>query len=280
MKKVEFHMGSHCTPTVDHVEVSAAGNSSLLKIKLGGHTGILNDVIRVCCNSRDTCHHSKRLAERLAYSATNTVHSPVTIVHSSVTIMVQIMPVIVADNKPVNMPSSEEIFKQVHVARRARSKSNHLSGVPLFDESSGAAPYAWVRYGPTITMGEALTHHFVGQALYGKADAAVRVPCVYIAFESNGWGYIVMEYIDGSTCDDSDAALIATAVESLITVRGPTAVPGHVGGGPIRHYFFTERESPITYDSVKELEDHINGVSVPSSRPVPLAPSLVPDDNS
>jgi hypothetical protein len=125
-------------------------------------------------------------------------------------------------------------------------------------------------------MGEALTQHFVGQAINGEADAAVRVPCVYLAFRSGNYGYIVMEYIDGSTCDDSDAKLVAAAVRSLIAVRGPSAKPGPVGGGPIGHRFFVEWKSSRTYDSVQELEQHLNGVSIIfSSRFVPLAPSLV-----
>jgi hypothetical protein len=68
-------------------------------------------------------------------------------------------------------------------------------------------------------MGEELTQDFVGQAINGKADAAVRVPCVHLAFRSGNCGYIVMEYIDGSTCDDSDAKLVAAAVQTLIAVR-------------------------------------------------------------
>ena len=114
-------------------------------------------------------------------------------------------------------------------------------------------------------MGEALTQHFVGQAINGKDNAAVRVPRVYLAFRSGSFGYIVMEYIDGSTCDNSDVALVAAAVQSLIAVRGPTAEPGPVGGIPIIHRFFINWESPVTYDSVQALEKHVNSVSVPPS---------------
>ena len=178
-----------------------------------------------------------------------------------------ITPVIEADNKPVNLPGPEEIIRIAN----SNSKSNDLPGIPLVDESSGATPYARIRCGTRVTMGEALTQQFVGQALNGKADTAVRVPCIYLAFQVGFWGYIVTEHIDGSICDSSDAALITTAVESLITVRGPTAVPGPIGGGLIRHYFFNEEESPITYDSVQELEDHINGVSVPLCSALSLA---------
>lgn len=111
-------------------------------------------------------------------------------------------------------------------------------------------------------MGEAPTQGFVAQAINGKANAAVRVPSVYLAFRSGSYGYIVMEYIDGSRCDDSDAELVAAAVQSLIAIQGPTAAPGPVGGGPIAHRFFVDWESPVTYDSVQLLEEHVNGASV------------------
>lgn len=78
-----------------------------------------------------------------------------------------------------------------------------------------------------------------------------------------GYGYIVMEYIDGSICDKNDVALVAAAVQSLISVQCPTRQPGPVGGGPIGHRFFVEWNSSLTYPSVALLEAHINGVSVP-----------------
>ena len=64
-------------------------------------------------------------------------------------------------------------------------------------------------------------------------------------------------------CDDSDARLVADAVESLITIQGPTAEPGPVGGGPIVHRFFMDWQSSVTYKSVDLLEKHLNGVRVP-----------------
>ena len=66
-------------------------------------------------------------------------------------------------------------------------------------------------------MGEARTRtqHYVAQSLNDKAGAAVRIPCVYLAFESDGLGYIVSEYIDGSICNNADAALVAATVQSL-----------------------------------------------------------------
>lgn len=147
--------------------------------------------------------------------------------------MSQIELVIDSDNNPVNLPSPMEIVQQCRDAARARSSapdsgSNNLSGVPLVDKSSGAA-YVWVKYGRSITLDEALTQNFVAQAINGDADAAVRIPCVYLAFRSGNYGYIAMEYVDGSICDDSDVKLVAAAVQSLIAIRAPTPKPGPVG---------------------------------------------------
>ena len=186
--------------------------------------------------------------------------------------------VIDADNKPANLPSLDMIIEQCWRAYPQISASNQR-GCCLVDESGDNAVCAWVKFGSSIAMSEARTQHFVTQVLNDKAGAAVRSPYVYLAFSLDRIGYIVMEYIDGSICEDSDARLVADAVESLITIQSPTTEPGPIGGGPIVHRFFLEWQSSVTYKSVDLLEKHINGVSVPvvspSSRLVPLAPSLV-----
>ena len=111
-------------------------------------------------------------------------------------------------------------------------------------------------------MSEALTRDLVWQVLNASPDAAVRVPKVYHAFERGQFGYIVMEYIDGSGCKNSDAPQVAAVVECLIRIKGPTTAPGPIGGGPITHRFFVEWESPVTYDTVEVLEKRVNGVRI------------------
>jgi hypothetical protein len=111
-------------------------------------------------------------------------------------------------------------------------------------------------------MGEALTLDWVGKVLNPNSNAAVRIPIVYQAFKRGHSGYIVMEYIDGSLCDDSDVLQVAVAVECLIHVIGPTTAPGPVGGSPIPHRLFVDGESSVTYDTVQALEKHINGISL------------------
>ncbi|KAF9472750.1 hypothetical protein BDN70DRAFT_925524 [Pholiota conissans] len=60
-------------------------------------------------------------------------------------------------------------------------------------------------------------------------------------------GFIVMEHIDG-VCSDPDGALVAAAVEFLITIKNPTTIPGPIGGGLIIHLFFLDWEVAIVYD--------------------------------
>ncbi|OAX41408.1 hypothetical protein K503DRAFT_502549 [Rhizopogon vinicolor AM-OR11-026] len=70
-----------------------------------------------------------------------------------------------------------------------------------------------------------------------------------------------MEYIDAPDCTKKNAKRVAQAVQTLISVRGPSSAPGHVGGGPVVHSFFTdEQTSPFRYETIDELEQHINGI--------------------
>ena len=167
--------------------------------------------------------------------------------------MSQVKSVILADNRHANLPLPEDIMQL------CRDAGYDVRGIPIIDESRGVTS-AWVKYGREVTMGEALTQDWVGQVLNASPDGAVRIHKVYHAFERGAFGYIVMEYIDGSECDDSDALQVAAAVESLIRVKGPATAPGPVGGGPITHRFFVEWKSSVTYNTVQVLEKHVNGV--------------------
>jgi len=177
--------------------------------------------------------------------------------------MLQVKSVILADNRPADLPLPENIVQL------CRDSGYDVRGIPIIDESRGVAS-AWVKYGLSVTMGEALTQDWVGQALNANPDAAVQVPKVYHAFEHGAFGYIVMEYIDGSACDDSDALQVAAAVDSLIRIKCPTTAPGPIGGGPITHRFFVEWKSSVTYNTVQVLEKHVNGVRMYYSIHTPL----------
>ncbi|KAK0216865.1 hypothetical protein IW262DRAFT_1276384 [Armillaria fumosa] len=175
--------------------------------------------------------------------------------------MSKIKIVIDAKNKPTNLPSPEAIIDQCPSLARDQFTATSIHGVRLaLDKGSNDdAASVWVKFGWGITMGEARTQSLVAQVLDDNGDPAVLAPCVYLAFESLGIGYIVMEFIDGKTCDDSDAGLVAAAVESLIAIQGPKT-PGPADGGLIEHCFFVEGRSSTWYETVQELEDHINSI--------------------
>ena len=170
------------------------------------------------------------------------------------TIMSKVRSVINSDTKPASLPSPDEIIQKSREAPNSDKRS-----FPLFDEVSGVA-YAFVKRGRSIKMGEALMQDLVTKTFNDKPDAALRAPLIYLAFEYRGIGFIVMEHIEGVICTDADAELVATAVNSLISVKGSTLEPGPIGGGNICHPFFIDWESSIEYKSAEDLENHINGV--------------------
>jgi len=161
------------------------------------------------------------------------------------------------DTKPASLPSLDEIIQKSQEAPNSDKRT-----FPLFDEVSGVA-CAFVKRGRSIKMGEAFMQDLVTKTFNDKPDAALRAPLIYLAFEYLGIGFIVMEHIEGLICTDADVELVAAAVNSLINIKGSTLEPGPIGGGNIPHPFFMDWESSIEYKSVKDLENHINGVGVP-----------------
>ncbi|PIL28114.1 hypothetical protein GSI_09765 [Ganoderma sinense ZZ0214-1] len=171
-----------------------------------------------------------------------------------------------APNKPPNFPSADEILQQWRERLRLAEAANpgeHIRGVLLVDGSG--APYAWLKFGPTVTMAEGRTQHFVAQLVNSDAAAPVRVPYVYLTFEFGLRGFIVMEFVDGAAPayeSERDVADAAAAVRYLTGIRAPNSVPGPIGGGLIRHPFFQDRESAVAYPSVDWLQLHVNRASI------------------
>lgn len=152
--------------------------------------------------------------------------------------MFQIEIIIDSEHKPVNLPTPEVIVEQCRNQGRAQRTAINFNGVrlPLDDEK-----FYWVKFGESISMGEARTQDYVARLLDRNLDATVRSPSVYLAFQRGPFGYIVMEYIHGKMCDSSDADLVAASVQSLIEIKSPDSELGPVGGGVIRHPFFVDR---------------------------------------
>ena len=129
---------------------------------------------------------------------------------------------------------------------------------------------AWAKYGPNVTIAEALTQDWVARVLAADPTTFVYAPRVFDAFTvpkpcfnigSINIGFIVMEYVGLPDCDQSDSKLVAKAVQRLHSVEAPGFTPGHVDGSPAVHHFFSEWDSRIVYETVGELREHVNGVS-------------------
>ena len=165
--------------------------------------------------------------------------------------------------KPANIPNYETIIRQCFEQGPRQETTTNITGVRLTLEKKTDDDVSdiWVKFGIGIAMSEAFTQRFVAQYLHDNNIAAVRAPRVYRAFKWGNLGYIVSEFIDGPMCDKSDAALIASAVQALISIPSPSSTPGPVGGGLIEHPFFVDRESSVWYESVEELQDHVNRAS-------------------
>jgi hypothetical protein len=120
---------------------------------------------------------------------------------------------------------------------------------------------AFVKYGTTCGMEEARTQDYVADHINLDKHSIILVPRIYYAFQYEEMGYIVMQYVDGNDCDENDLDVIALAVNLLRAVPSPTRSPGPVGGGLITHRFFSDHRSSVQYDSVGDLQKHINKVS-------------------
>ena len=160
----------------------------------------------------------------------------------------------------------DDLPPQDRIVALCKAAGREVSGIPL-SGNPGEPVIAWVKFGAELTIGEALTQDWVAKKLNEKPETTVRVPRVHAYFSRPStafvYGYIVMEYVDAPDCTVEDFKSVAQAVQALISVRGPNSAPGHVGGGPLIHNFFAVDEtSPFVYETVDELERHVNGVNV------------------
>lgn len=159
-------------------------------------------------------------------------------------------------DKPANIPDCLTIVEQCFGLGPKQFTDINQSGVRILPNKTSDHDVSniWVKYRVSIAMSEAKTQDYVMQYLRERA------PHVYLAFTWDGYGFIVSEYIDGPMCDNSDIPLVAAAVKALINIPSPDSRPGPVGGDLIEHPFCDERRSSIEYESIEELEDHINGI--------------------
>jgi len=150
------------------------------------------------------------------------------------------------------------------IVTRCRQVGFKVTGTKLLDESSRSV-IAWIKYGPNVTISEALTQDWAAKALSSTPGCRLLVPRVFHAFtresSSSTIGYIAMEFIDAVDCGPGDVSDVANAVQTLIDLPAPGAALGHIGGQSIVHSFFPEWIPVADYRSIQDLNDHINNVS-------------------
>ena len=64
-------------------------------------------------------------------------------------------------------------------------------------------------------MEDPLTQNYVADIVNVDENVTVLLPRVYVAFQYQETGYIVIEYIPGSDCSQDDSDAIAVAIERL-----------------------------------------------------------------
>ena len=164
------------------------------------------------------------------------------------------------------LPSTNEIITL------CREKGFDYNG---FAYPPNGKPIAYIKYGYNVTVGEIRTQRYVYKAFQQVMDGSgtgLNAAEVYRAFECEGQAYVVMEYIDGQTVGallrSSSAEKknwiydhVAKAINQLLQVPVPSgSPPGPVGGGCVKHYIFQDQVSPKAYESVGDLQRHINKV--------------------
>ncbi|KAF8914771.1 hypothetical protein CPB85DRAFT_1296902 [Mucidula mucida] len=171
-----------------------------------------------------------------------------------------------AQELPADLPPCEQIVQLCAEA------GFHQNGISF---PSTGNPRFWLKYGVSLTLGEALTQDAVAQIVNAETSRVVRVPEVYAVFVAQSCRYIIMQYVTGGTVASrqpsptsyapGDVEAVAAAYSHLVSLRVPAdSAPGFVGeNGLIGHDFFVERLSTIRYADVFELQAQINRLAAP-----------------
>ncbi|CAA7268322.1 unnamed protein product [Cyclocybe aegerita] len=166
-------------------------------------------------------------------------------------------------NVLADFPTHDKI---VNLCTKAGSNQN---GVDIL---VAGKPRFWVKYGKSsVIRGEGCTQAHVARIVKANPVSVVRVPEVYLGFSRGKRGYIVMDFVQGTTLaqrksilgyyDDNDIKAVAAAVQQLTDIKMPAGTaPGPVHGGHIGHDFFVDCLSTLKYFTVGDLEAQINKV--------------------
>ena len=125
-------------------------------------------------------------------------------------------------------------------------------------------PRFWVKYGNDSRIrGEGRTQAYVAGIVNADSASVFRVPNVYLGFSCEKQGYIVMDFVEGTTVAQRkldggryktrDIKAVAAVVKQLTNIKVPadTHPPGPIGGGPIGHDFFFGFFSKLVYSTAE-----------------------------
>lgn len=135
------------------------------------------------------------------------------------------------------------------------------------------APVFWIKY-PQVIWNELAAQNMAHEGLR-RLQSPVRAPAVYYACEMSFGqsidSFAVMEFVPGKTAEerlqgakdsrakDATYSLIALALSELQRIPVPPGSrPAAINGGRIRHIFFDMEQAPRHYQTVAQLEDHLN----------------------
>jgi hypothetical protein len=145
-------------------------------------------------------------------------------------------------NAPEDLPTLDDIVKSCADAGFNRNGvCIEVLGKPRF----------WAKYGVYVTRGEGRTQAYVAGIVNADPVRVVRVPEVYLIFSRDSCGYIVMEFVEGTTFakrksgtgqyERDEMRAVADAVCRLVEIKMPAdTAPGPISGGRTGHDFFFE----------------------------------------
>ena len=138
------------------------------------------------------------------------------------------------------------------------------------------APIAFIKYGPEQCgmMAQMRTQTYAWNALkqIPQQKRDVQIPEIYHVIQRDEITYIIMEYVQGETLEEllakntlddcqKEYSQISKAMKTLLSIEVPKGcAPGPIGSGLIRHPLFKGAVASTEYDSVHELQQHINNV--------------------
>jgi hypothetical protein len=142
-------------------------------------------------------------------------------------------------------------------------------------------PVLWIKSGSSVVWNE-ISAQVMAYYELQRLGSSVRVPSIYYACEMgvpgvlydvdvNYESYIVMEYVTGKTAAQwlksiEDTAgkeriyrLVGATLQALYHIPVPPGVrPAAIDGGRIRNVFFDDEQAPRHYQTINQLEQHLN----------------------